>query len=198
MVIASYVNIKPEMAHSRTYEDFYKFLGTRPKMMGVMARMYQHNTATFLTEALMNIYYNQKTANKYQPINSLMIEWEIDVEFVKRVEFAAASVGNGAGHADITMFFTERYYEKYDTFKIDDSRQQCIVKTTPQRKADDLWEYTVQLIDSDFASVLDATACQKGMTTRFLSNIMPEYHEFGLKNTKVVTFMRLFVSPLAA
>ena len=27
MVIASYVNIKPELAHSRTYEDFYKFLG---------------------------------------------------------------------------------------------------------------------------------------------------------------------------
>ena len=74
MVIASYVNVKPELAHSRTYEDFYKFLGTRPKMMGVMARMYQHNTATFLTEALMNIYYNSKTANKFQPINSLMIE----------------------------------------------------------------------------------------------------------------------------
>lgn len=77
------------------------------------------------------------------------------------------------------MFFTERYYEKYDTFKIDGSRQQCIVKTTPQRKADDVWEYTVQLIDSDFASVLDVNHCQKGMTTRFLSNIMPEYHEFG-------------------
>jgi len=74
MVIASYVNVKPELAHSRTYEDFYKLLGTRPKMMGVMARMYTHNTATFLTEALMNIYYNSKTANKFQPINSLMIE----------------------------------------------------------------------------------------------------------------------------
>lgn len=77
------------------------------------------------------------------------------------------------------MYFTERYYEKYDTFKIDESRQQCIVKTTPQRKADEYWEYTVQLIDSDYSAVLDATACQPGMTTRFLSNIMPEYHELG-------------------
>lgn len=74
MVIASYVNVKPEMAHSRTYEDFYKFLGVRPKMMGVMAKMYPHNTAVFLTEALNNIYYNQKSANKYQPINSLSFE----------------------------------------------------------------------------------------------------------------------------
>ena len=181
MVVASYVNLKPEMAHSRTYEDFYKLLGTRPQMMGVMARMYPNNTATFLTEALMNIYYNSKTANKFQPINSLMIEWSIDVEFIKRVEFAAIPTGTGAGGADIEMYFKERYYEKYDTFKIDGSRQQCIVKTTPQRKADNFWAYTVQLIDADFSSELDTSACQVGMTTRFLSNIMPEYHEEGRK-----------------
>jgi len=179
MIIASYVNMKPELAHSRTYEDFYKFLGTRPKMMGVMARMYTSNTATFLTEALNNVYYNSKTINKFQPINSLMVEWEIDVEFIKRVEFAAAPTGTGAGGADITMYFKERYYEKYDTFKIDASRQQCIVKLTPERKSDDFWVYTCQLIDSDFSSVLDSNACQVGMTTRFLSNIMPEYHTEG-------------------
>jgi len=179
MIVASYVNVKPEMAHSRTYEDFYKFLGTRPKMMGVMARMNTQNTATFLTEGLMNIYYNSKTANKFQPINSLMIEWEIDVEFVKRVEFAAAPSGTGAIGADITMYFKERYYEKYDTFKIDGSRQQCIVKATPERQADNFWVYTVQLIDADYSAILDASACQLGMTTRFLANIQPEYHEEG-------------------
>lgn len=27
MIVASYVNLKPELAHSRTYEDFYKFIG---------------------------------------------------------------------------------------------------------------------------------------------------------------------------
>jgi hypothetical protein len=179
MIVASYVNVKPELAHSRTYEDFYKLLGTRPKMMGVMARMYTQNTATFLTEALLNVYYNSKTANKFQPINSLMIEWEIDVEFVKRVAFAAPPTGDGANGSDITMYFTERYYEKYDTFKVDGSRQQLIVKSTPTRKGDNFWEYTVNLIDSDYSSVLDATYCQVGGTTRFLSNIMPEYHEAG-------------------
>ena len=79
------------------------------------------------------------------------------------------------------MYFKERHYEKYDTFKIDNSRQQCIVKTVPQRKEDAFWEYTVQLIDADYTSILDSSACQTGMTTRFLSNIMPEYHEEGKK-----------------
>jgi hypothetical protein len=179
MIVANYVNLKPEMAHSRTYEDFYKFLGARPKMMGVMARMNASNTAIFLTEALSNIYYNSKTVNKFQPINSLLIEWEIDVDFIKKVEFAAVPVGNGARGSDIKFYFKERYYEKFDTFIIDGSRQQCIVKATPETKAANFWEYTAQLIDADLSSVLDVSACQFGMTTRFLSNIQPEYHEEG-------------------
>ena len=202
MVIASYVNVKPEMAHSRTYEDFYKFVGARPKMLGVMARMSPHNTANFLTEGLMNIFYNEKSVNKFQPINSLMVEWENEVEFIKRVEFAAIPTGNGEGGSDITMYFKERYYEKYDTFKTDETRQQFIVKTTPQRKADNFWEYTVQLIDADFSATLDVSGCQVGMTTRFISNIMPEYHEEGFtkyqsnieKNRQWITEHRVDIS----
>ena len=136
MLVANYVSLKPEMAHSRTYEDFYKVLGQRPKLMGVMARMYPNNTAVFLTEALMNIFYNEKQVNKFQPINSMSIEWEIEVDFIKEIEFAAVPVGNGAGGSDIKMYFRERYYEQYETFKINGSRQLCIVKSVPERKAD--------------------------------------------------------------
>ena len=180
MIVANYIGLKPELAHSRTYEDFYKFLGARPKMMGVMARMNTQNTASFITEGLLNIYHNEKTVNKFQPINSLALDWEIEVDFLKDIEFAAAPVGTGAAGSSITMYFKEGYYQLYDTFKINGgSRQQCIVKATPVRKADNFWEYVVQLIDADFSSVLDASACQVGMKTRFLSNIMPEYHEVG-------------------
>jgi len=179
MIVASYINLKPEMAHSRTYEDFYKFLGTTPKMMGVMARMNMNNTATFLTEGLLNVYYNQKTVNKFQPINSLQVEWNMEIDFLKRVPFAAAPTGNGAGGSDIVMYMTERYYERFDTFIIEKSGQQCIVKAVPQRKADNFWEYIVQLLDSDYESILDSNACQIGDTTRFLSNVMPEYHSEG-------------------
>jgi hypothetical protein len=77
------------------------------------------------------------------------------------------------------MYFKERYYERYDTFKINNSRQQCIVKAVPERKGDNYWEYIVQLIDPDYSATLDLTACVAGMKTRFLSNVMPEYHEEG-------------------
>lgn len=101
------------------------------------------------------------------------------MEFIKKVEFAAVPVGDGLAGSEIKMYFKERYYEKFDTFKIDGSRQQCIVKAVPVRKADNYWEYIVQLIDADYSSILDVTQCQVGMTTRFLSNIMPELHEEG-------------------
>lgn len=179
MLIAKFTTIKPEMAHSRTYEDFYKFLGAKPARLGIVSRMYPWLTASFLTEGLMNIFYNEKSPSKFQSINSLMFEWEIDVNFIKRVEFASVPEGDGAYGTDITMAFTERYFEKYDVFVIELSRQQCIVKEAPIRKADNYWEYTVQLIDADYSSLLDTTACQPGMRTRFLTNYQPEYSEEG-------------------
>lgn len=77
------------------------------------------------------------------------------------------------------MAFKERYYEKYDIFKIDKTMQQCFVVARPIRKRDDYWEYTVRLIDNDYSSVLDKSGCQIGDTTRFQSNAMPEMHEEG-------------------
>lgn len=74
MIVASYMARKPEMAHSRTYEDFYKFLGTRPELMGVMARMNMNNTASFLTDGLMNVYNNKSKVSRFQPINALEVQ----------------------------------------------------------------------------------------------------------------------------
>lgn len=77
------------------------------------------------------------------------------------------------------MAFKERYYEKYDIFQIDGSGQQCFVVARPIRKRDDYWQVAVRLIDNDYSSVLDASCCQRGDTTRFISNAMPELHEEG-------------------
>jgi hypothetical protein len=67
------------MSETKTYEDFYKFLGQRPHRLGVVSRLYPENTATYLTETLKNIYYNDtKSANKFQAIDSMVFEWEVE------------------------------------------------------------------------------------------------------------------------
>jgi hypothetical protein len=35
-LIAQFTTIKPELAHSRTYEDFSKFIGDKPKRLGLV------------------------------------------------------------------------------------------------------------------------------------------------------------------
>lgn len=103
--------------------------------------------------------------------------------YIKRIEFAAVPEGDGAGGTEILMAFRERYYEKYDTFKIEESGQQCQVVSRPVRKGDNFWEVAVRLIDNNFDTVLDVAACQPGCKTRWISNFMPELHEEGEENT---------------
>lgn len=112
---------------------------TRPYKLGVVSRLYPELTASYLTESLRNIFYQgRKSGNKYQSIDSLYFEWETDVNYIKRIEFAAVPEGDGSDGTEITMAFKERYYEKYDIFKIEATRQQCIVVSRPIRKADKL------------------------------------------------------------
>lgn len=111
----------------------------------------------------------------------------LETNYIKRIEFAAVPdvFGNGM---EGTMAFKERYYEKYDIFKIDATGQQCMVVARPVRKADHFWEVTVRLIDADYSSVLDVTGCQVGDTTRFIGNAMPELHEEG----RLLSLIQLF------
>ena len=72
MLVANFTTQVPTMGNTRTYEDFYKFLGTKPYKLGVVSRLYPELTATYLTESLRNIFYqDRKAGNKYQSIDSM-------------------------------------------------------------------------------------------------------------------------------
>ena len=199
-VIANFISVRPEMAHTRTAKDWYTFLGAHAENLGVAAKLYEKHTASYFTEAFGNVMYNgSKSESKYQKLNSLMFEWEVEVNQIKRIPFAA-SVPTAFAHApgvEIPMAFPERYYEVNDTFMIDESHQLCIVIDGPIRKADDFWEYSVRLVDADYSAELDVTACQAGMLTRWIGNIQPELHEIGFtKYTSNYEKMRGWIGEL--
>ena len=178
-LVTAFSSQHQNMGSTKTYEDFGKYLGIKPHRLGIVSKMYPNLTASYLTESLMNVYYNEQKASKFQSIDAMVFEWEIDVNFIKRVEFAAVPIGTGTNGGDIIMAFKENYYQKYDTFRIEGSRQQCIVKSVPVRRGDNYWEVIVQLIDADYSSILDTTATQPGNTTRWISNYHPELSEEG-------------------
>lgn len=180
MKIASFVTNLPTMDDTRTREDYYKYLGEKPTELGVLGRLYPNNTASFLTESLKNIFYLSKDkGNRYQSVNSFMYEWELEVNNIKRVEFAAVPEGDGAGGTEIVMAFRERYYGKFDTFKIEKTGQHCFCVSNPIRKADNYWTQVVRLVSTNYDTILDFSGCQPGDTTRWISNYHPELHDEG-------------------
>ena len=79
MIVANFVTNRPTMSETKTYEDFYKFLGASPHKLGIVSRLYPQNTATYLNESIKNVFYNEaKGANKFQSIDAMMFDWEIE------------------------------------------------------------------------------------------------------------------------
>ena len=76
----------------------------------------------------------------------MMFEWEVETNFIKRIQFADVPAETGENGGEIVMAFKERYYEKYDIFKIDKTMQQCMVVSRPVRKRDKQTQLIVSLL----------------------------------------------------
>jgi hypothetical protein len=85
--------------------------------------MFPNNTLNFLTDGLRNIFYNGEKESKYQLSDSMVIEWQIETNQIKHIEFADVPEGDGADGTEIEMAFRENYYQKYDIFRIDETKQ---------------------------------------------------------------------------
>ena len=145
---------------TKTYEDWSKYLGQKPHRLGVVARMYTDNTLNFITDGLRNVFYKGEKASNYDlSTSSLVFEWHIETNNIKKVEFAEVPTERGENGTEITMAFKENYYQKYDIFRIDKTKQQCQVISRPIRKRDDFWEVQVRLIDNNYDTILDTDVC---------------------------------------
>lgn len=181
MRISGFTTTRPEMHNTRTYEDFSKFLGVRPARIGLVATLYDQYTITHLTESLMNVFTNEKASkNNWQRLNEFMFEWELEVNRIKRVPILSIE-GNGGNASDILFRFPENYYQKFDTFVIEELRQYVIVMNRPQRIADNCFLVVGKLVDEDYSAQLPNYFIENcaGKLTRFVTNYMPEMHEEG-------------------
>jgi hypothetical protein len=197
MRISGFTTTRPEMHNTRTYEDFSKFLGVRPARIGLVATLYDQYTITHLTESLLNVYTNDKASkNNWQRLNEFMFEWELEVNRIKRVPIMSIE-GDGCNASDILFRFPENYYQKFDTFVIEETRQYVIVMNRPQRIADNCFLVVGKLVDEDYSAQLPKYFVDNcaGKLTRFVTNYMPEMHEEGYtKYTSNVDKFRGYIS----
>lgn len=146
MLVANFTSRIPTMGQTKTYEDWSKYLGSKPHRIGVVARMYTDNTLNFITDGLRNIFYKDEKADQFQLSSSLLFEWIVETNNIKKVEFAEVPTETGENGTEITMAFRENYYQKYDIFRIDKTKQQCQVVSRPIRKRDKQTQLIVSLL----------------------------------------------------
>lgn len=146
MLVANFTSRIPTMGQTKTYEDWSKYLGSKPHRIGVVARMYTDNTLNFITDGLRNIFYKDEKADQFQLSSSLLFEWVVETNNIKKVEFAELPTETGENGTEITMAFKENYYQKYDIFRIDKTKQQCQVISRPIRKRDKQPQLIVSLL----------------------------------------------------
>lgn len=109
--------------------------------------MYTDNTLNFITDGLRNVFYKGEKANNFDlSSSSLVFEWNIETNNIKKVEFAEVPTERGENGTEITMAFKENYYQKYDIFRIDKTKQQCQVISRPIRKRDKQSQIIVSLL----------------------------------------------------
>lgn len=159
-----------------------KFLGANPSRLGIVANVYDGYTASALTEAVQNVYGLDFNAAKgpFQRMNSFMVEWDLKVDRIKRVRIVSCS-GDGLNAGDVIFHFAENYYQKYDTFVVEDTRQQFMVMNRPQRLRDNDFLVVCKILDDSYESYVIGNENNglAGKTTRFVTNYMPELHEEG-------------------
>ena len=169
-----------------------KFLSVKPARLGLVSTMYDQYTITHLTEALQNIYTKGKPKDAFKSVDSFVVEWNIEVKRIKRVPILRVE-GDGCNGSDILFYFPEKYYQKFDTFIIEKTRDLIIVMNRPQRLRDSEFLVIGKINDSDYTSAIDQAAIT-GTMTRFVTNYMPELHEEGklLQVLFCIALLRLF------
>ena len=182
MLRASYVS--PANANETlTRGNFYQLLQGRPQYIGLVGKMHPEYTMMYLTQCLQNVVYNDKVKKPsgVTQLDTMSFSWAIEDNEIKRITFAEDVDQNATftGSDEIVFYFTESYYQNFDIFEIDGSRQQCRVIAKPEIISANCVKVTCRLIDPTYKLKLDNSACMKGMTTRWLYSAHPEIHYEG-------------------
>ena len=108
----------------------------------------------------------------------MIIEWDINVNFIKKVKIVGAISGNGANEQVETIIMDERYYDKNDTFTLE-NKQQLFVVAVPKKVGTRRYAYQVRYVTNDPSKVIDTDYAAAGFNTRYRSNYFPELSERG-------------------
>lgn len=177
MRIVDYTTAYQNMSKTRTVQEFGKMLGTNKHKFGQVFEMYPQHTISSLTDMLGNVY-EKRSDSKFEAIKSMVIEWSIDVSYIKTVAVAEDCLETGAGRSNFKLYLKEKYFSKWDTMVLEDQTQLFVVQE-PRAAGGQRWEHIVRIVGNDYSRQVDLNYLTKGRTVRYRSNYHPELSDFG-------------------
>jgi len=178
------------MGDTRTVQHFNTLLGDKPHKLGLVATLYPDLAITILTDALRNVYFNPKgSSSDFTPINAMAVQWDIDVNYIHKVFIVedVTAAQPGLNKVPFTLVLESKYYDKNDTFTLE-NKQQLMVIAPPVQLSAKRWQHTVILVGNDHSKYVDPRFLKRARSTRYRSNYHPELSERGytkyLSNTE--------------
>ncbi len=164
---------------TRSIKNFGTFLGNNPDRLGVVVKRYPSLSISVLTDLLGHTFKNSRAGkNRFQSLNAMSVEWQIEVSFIKKVEIVGAISGDGQGGKPVTVDLKEKYYDPNDSFQLENRQKLWVVKK-PTRINANRWRYTVILMGNEDSRKINTAYAQGGRKTRYHSNYYGELSERG-------------------
>jgi len=178
MQIVKYETIRSRFGETRTFDDFSKFIGSKPKILGKLANLYPQYSTASLIDKLGNLYTEGKGMPRPGSMESQAVEWQINVNFIKKVYFAESCTDNGFGRKKFRVRFDQKYFDKNDIIKLQNN-QQLMILEEPVFLGEKLVEYVVKLTGDNSNQQVNIDFMKKGNYAMFLTCAFPEISERG-------------------
>ena len=164
----------------KSVQNWGAYIGEAPERLGLVATMYPENTLMNFVDSVLNVY--SKSAKKgFEGSRSTIVEWNIDVDFIKKVFVSMDSIppNQGVNGEIFSVTFREKYFDPRDVFYVGEGRQTYLVLSKAHRLATDKWVYQIQLITNNPLETIADSVFVKEAYAIYSHNIYSEWSERG-------------------
>jgi len=171
---------------TQTTRDLEKLFKVAPNMAAKTIRLYPHNSLSFFTEGIGQIYDVKEKSDSFMGINNNSYKWKLKghsfpkIKFATRVTGGAISAGTEYGGVGQTFIvaFEKSFFNPRDIIKLENGTKLYVV-SAPDFKSAKVFEYVVKVQSNDEAKKISGAFMQPSNFAGSAGNAYPELSDRG-------------------
>lgn len=169
-----------------TLPELAKVFNQAPNMAAKTIRLYPHNSLSFFTEGLGEIYDINAKSDNFIGVNKREYKWKIRGHRVPKIKFAARVTGGaitagsnlGTNAQEFIVACDSAYYNPNDIIKLED-QSLLFINSEGRFMAPGIFEYSVEINTNNPAETVASTFLVAGRTSGLNGNAYPELSDKG-------------------